>query len=114
MTDALGVCADAADTNFHIVHKTGNGAATKIDTGIPKAYADSVEMFDLRIVATPTPSTSVVVTFTRLSDGLTFTATITSNIPDATTLLGWRVWTSAGGTSSIMGIALGGVYIETY
>ena len=45
--------------------------------------------------------------------GTTFTHTITSNLPAATTLLGFQAYNSAGGTSSVMGIALASLYIET-
>ena len=109
----IGVGADAADTNFHIMHRTGTGQVAKIDTGIPKAYADNTEMFELALFTAPTGTPSVGIRFTRLSDGVHFSHTITTNLPTATTLLNWQIWNSVGGTSSVIGISIASVYIET-
>lgn len=109
----IGVGHDAADANWQIMHRTGTGTTTKINTGIPKAYNDNTEMFEVSIFTAPTGTPSVTVQLRRLSDDLTFTHTITSNLPAATTLLGFQAYNSAGGTSSVMGIALASLYIET-
>ena len=109
----IGVGHDAADANWQIMHRTGTGTTTKIDTGIPKAYNDNTEMFELAIFTAPTGTPSVGVQLTRLSDGLTFSRVITSNLPAATTLLGFQAYNSAGGTSSVMGISLVSLYLET-
>jgi len=109
----IGVGADAADTNFHIMHRTGTDAVTKINTGIPKAYADSTEMFELALFTAPTGTPSVGYRFTRLSDGVFFSGTITTALPAATTLLTWQLYTSVGGTSSVIGLAVASVYLET-
>jgi len=111
-TDGIGVGADAADTNWHIMHRTGTGTMTKIDTGIAKAYADTTEMFELRIATGPIGTPSVTVTLIRLSDGETFSSTITTNLPAPTTMLGWQIWNSVGGTSSVIGVSVGSVYIQ--
>jgi len=111
-TNGIGVGADATDENFHIMHRAGTGAMTKIDTGIPKAYADTTAMFELAIFTSPT-GTGVTIQFTRLSDGLAFTHTILTNLPTVTQLLAWQIWNSVGGTSSVIGIAIASVYIET-
>ncbi len=109
----IGVGADAADANFHIMHRTGTGAVTKINTGIPKAYPDNTEMFELALFTAPTGTPSVGIRFTRLSDGVHFSHTITTNLPSATQLLTWQIWTSVGGTSSVVGVSIASVYIET-
>lgn len=108
----IGVATDAADVNFQIVHRTGTGAATKINTGIPKAYADTTEMFELALFTSPT-ATTVGYEFTRLSDGVSSTGTISTNLPAGNTLLTWQCWNSVGGTSSVIGISVASVYIET-
>jgi hypothetical protein len=108
----IGVGADAADTNFQIMHRSGTAAVTKVDTGIPKAYPDNTEFFDVALFTSPT-GTGVGVQFTRMSDGLTFNHTITTNLPAATQLLCWQMWTSVGGTSSVIGMSISSVYIET-
>ena len=109
----IGVGHDAANANWQIMHRNGTGPTTKIDTGIPKAYSDNTEMFEVSIFTAPTGTPSVTVQLRRLSDDLTFTHTITSNLPAPTTLLGFQAYNSAGGTSSVMGIALVSLYIET-
>lgn len=109
----IGVGADAGDANFHIMHRTGTGAVTKINTGIPKAYADNTEMFELALFTAPAGTPSVGYRFTRLSNGEFFSGTITTQLPAATTLLSWQIWTSVGGTSSVVGISIASVYLET-
>ncbi|MDP2262686.1 MAG: hypothetical protein Q8K24_05955 [Hydrogenophaga sp.] len=109
----IAVVADAADVNYHIAHRTGTGAVTKIDTGIPKSAADATEMYELALFTAPTGTTVVGYQFARLSDGLSFSGVINSNLPAATTLLTWQAWTSVGGTSSVVGLSAASVYLET-
>jgi hypothetical protein len=112
-TNGIGVGADAADTNWQIMHRNGTSAMTKIDTGIPKAYSDNTEMFELAIFTAPTGTASVGIRLTRLSDGEFFSATLTTNLPAVTQLLTWQIWNSVGGTSSVVGLAIASIYIET-
>lgn len=109
----IGVGHDAADTNWQIMHRTGTGTVVKVDTGIPKAYADNSEMFELALFSAPGATPSVGYKFTRLSDGVSFEGTITSDLPSATQLLTWQIWNSVGGTSSVIGVSVASVYIET-
>lgn len=111
--NAIGVGTDSTDLNFQIMHRNGTGAMTKIDTGIPKAYADNTAMFEVAIFKSPTTTNEVHVQFVRLSDNLTFRSTITTNLPAADTLLNWQIWTSVGGTSSVVGVSVASIYIET-
>ena len=111
--NGIGVGTDSTDANFQIMHRNGTGTMTKINTGISKAYADSTEMFELALFTAPTGSASVGVLFTRLSDNQTFSTTITTNLPSVTQLLTWQIWNSVGGTSSVVGMSIASVYIET-
>lgn len=111
-TNAIGVGCDAGDTNYQIMHRNGSAAATKIDTGIPKAVADNTEMYELAMFSPPT-SGDVHVRFERLSDGTVFEATLTTNLPAEATLLSPKGYYSVGGTSSVIGYALASLYIET-
>jgi hypothetical protein len=110
--NGIGVGADAGDVNFQIMHRLGTGTMTKIDTGIPKSYVDNTEMFEVIMFKAPTGG-NVTVQLTRLSDGLTFTHQINSNLPADTTLLTWQIWNSVGGTSAVIGISVASIYIET-
>jgi len=109
----IGVGADSADVNFQIMHRTGTGTVTKINTGIPKAYADNTEMFELALFTAPTGTTSVGYQFVRLSDNTSFSGTITTDLPTETQLLCWQIWNSVGTISSVIGISIGSVYIES-
>ena len=109
----IGVGCDSTDANWQVMHRNGTAATTKIDTGIPKSYTDATEMFDIAIFAPPNGGGPVGILFTRLSDGATFSTNITTNLPAATQLLNWQLFSSVGGTSSVMGISVASVYIET-
>lgn len=109
----IAVVADSSDTNFHIAHRSGTGAVTKIDTGIPKAYPDNSQMFELVLFAVPRAEPQVGYRFTRLSDGELFSGTITTNLPAPAQIMTWQCWTSVGGTSSVVGVSIASVYIET-
>lgn len=111
-TDVLGVGCDAADTNWHIMHRTGNGTVTKVNTGFPKAVADNTEMYELAMSAHPSAA-EVHFRFTRLSDGAVFTHVATTSLPAPASLLAARGHYSVGGTSSVIGYALSSFYIET-
>lgn len=111
-SNAIGVGCDATDANYQIIHRTGTGVATKVNTGIAKAVADTTEMYDLALFSPP-GGTTVGYLFTRLSDGVNFGGTISTNLPAAGTLLALRGRYSVGGTSSVIGLSLGSLYIET-
>lgn len=113
LSNLIGVGCDAADTNYQIMHRSGTGLATKIDTGFPKAVADNTEMYELAMF-TPPNSAEVYVQFTRLSDGATFNHTISTNMPGPGTLLAPRGYYSVGGTSSVIGYALASLHIGTF
>lgn len=112
IANALGVGCDDGDTNYHVIHRSGTAAATKVDTGIAKAVADTTEMYELALFTSPNDN-NVYVQFTRLSDNTVFTHTISTNKPADTQLIAPRGFYSVGGTSSVIGYALSSLYIET-
>jgi hypothetical protein len=111
--NAIGVGADTEDLNWHIMHRAGTGAMTKIDTGFYKNDPDTSEMYTLSIFSPPQGGQRATVRFTRLSDGQFFEHTITTNLPALTQLLTWQIWASVGGVSSVIGMAISTVYIKT-
>lgn len=113
LNDILGVGCDSTDTNYQIMHRTGTGTTTKVDTGFAKGVADNTEMYELVMYAPPN-SDNVQVTFIRLSDNAIFNHTITTSLPANTTLMSPRGQYSVGGTSSVIGYSLGSLYIETF
>jgi hypothetical protein len=98
---------DAADVNYQIMHR-GTGAVTKIDLGAAFLVdvLDRSELFKVQFFSPPGTTQSVKYRVTRLSNGATATGTITTNLPSSSTYLGFRVWASVGGTSSVIGIAV--------
>lgn len=113
-TNAIGVGCDAADANLQIIHRTGSGAATKIDLGssFAKSASDNTQAFELCLFCAPGGS-SVTYAVTNMATGDVATGTISTSLPASTTLLAPRGWISVGGTSSVIGISLIGLYIET-
>lgn len=112
ITNILGVGYDAADTNWQIMYNDGSGTATKVDTGMARPSADRTDWFELVIFCPPNGST-IYFQFTNLGTGVTYTANTTTDIPSNTTALAPRGWCSVGGTSSVVGIGLGSLYIES-
>lgn len=106
---------DAADTNIQIMHKGASGGTTKIDLGasFPVPTADRTKVYELALFSPPGTTQSAGYLVTDLATGATASGTITTNLPPATTLLAPKAWMSVGGTSSVIGIALMGLYIET-
>ena len=113
IADAIGVGCDAGDTNYQIMHRTGTGAMTKVDTGIAKSVADFAEMYEIALFAPPGVDNSVFYRFTRLNDGLSFEGQITTNLPAFGTALAPYGYYSVGGTSSVLGYVVSTIYMET-
>ena len=113
LTNAIGVGCDSTDVNYQIIHRTGTGAATKINTGIPKNDSPvGNEMYEL-ILFTGATVGGVGYKFTRLSDATSVSGTITTNLPTDTQLLSPRGYYSVGGTLSDIAYTLASFYAET-
>lgn len=112
--DVLGIGYDAADSNWKLMHRTGTGTVNKVDLGasFPRQTADRSKMYEVAIFAPPGGS-SVFYEFTDLETGAVASGEITTSLPASTTLLKWLVYASAGGTSSVIGVSVSTVYIET-
>jgi hypothetical protein len=110
----IGAGYDSTDANWQIMHKTGTGAVTKINLGasFPRQSADRSKMYDLALFCAPGGS-SVFYEFTDLDTGAVATGEISTNLPGATTLIRGVIAASVGGTSSVIGISLVSLYIET-
>lgn len=110
----LGMGWDAADTNIQWMNNDGTGTATKVDLGssFPVPTVDRTSMYELAMFCPPGGST-VTWLVTDLTSGATATGTVTTDMPSSTTLLMGLLCGSVGGTSSVIGVALAGMYIET-
>ena len=107
----FGVGWDAADTNIQFMNNAALVTATKTDLGIAVPIVDRTSMYELAMFCAPN-STTITYTFTDLGSGTAVSGTASSNIPAVNTLLSPRGYISAGGTSSVIGLALASLYIE--
>lgn len=115
LLNMFGVGYDAADTNMQFMHNDGAGTATKIDLGasFPRPSADRTKMYELALFSAPASGATLNYTVTDLGTGAIASGTITTDLPGQNVLLAFRGYSSVGGTSSVTGIALSSVYLET-
>lgn len=114
ITHIVGMGWDAADTNIQIMHR-GAGAITKIDLGasFPVPTADRTKVYELEMFSPPGTTQAVYYQVKDVATGAEVSGLIVTNLPPTTTLLCPRGWMSVGGTSSVIGIALINLYIES-
>lgn len=115
LLNICGVGYDAADTNMQFMHNDGAGTATKIDLGasFPKPLADRTKVYQLNMYSPPGTTQSVSYLLRDLETGAEASGTATTNLPSTTTLLGLNCSMSVGGVSSVIGIGVRQVIIET-
>lgn len=114
ITNICGMGWDAADTNIQFMYR-GTGSINKVDLGSSFAVptSDRTSVYELAMFAKPGTTQELSYLVTDLGTGAQASGTLTSNLPATSTLLAPRGWMSVGGTSSVIGIALMGLYIET-
>lgn len=113
LTNMFGCGWDAADANIQFFNNDGSGTATKTSLGIAVPTADRTSVYELTMFCAPN-STTLYYQFKDLAEGgSSVTGTVTTDLPTANTLLSARGWMSVGGTSSVIGIAIKSLYIET-
>lgn len=116
LTNAVGMGWDNTDSTVQI-YSCGS-ANSKIDTGITLnrviSTSASAQVFEIAMFCPPNGS-SINYTVTELGTSNTYSTTVTTTtaLPSSTTALNVYGYTSAGGTSTSMSIAVCGIYIET-
>lgn len=110
LTNIVGVGFDAADSNLQIMHNDATGAATKVNTGIPRPSADRTGWIEVHLHSHPGDSAAIAWTVTS-SIGLTASGLITTDLPVGNLAL--LNYVSVGGTSSVVGLAQMGTWLET-
>lgn len=108
----VGAGYDAADANWQLMFNDGTGTATKYDTGIARPSADRTTVVEV-IIHAPVNGGNVTVQVVDLVTGATFSQTEATDLPSTTTLLAPRAYASVGGTSSVVGLGLFSLYIES-
>jgi hypothetical protein len=113
LTSMVGMGWDAADTNIQLMRNDGSGTATKIDLGaaFPVPTTDRTKMYQIILYSPPGTTQSVEYLVTDLITGATASGTVTTDLPATGSFLAPHVYMSAGGTSSVIGIAFGSIYI---
>jgi hypothetical protein len=111
----VGMGWDAADTNIQFMHGDGTGACTKIDLGasFPVPTVDRQEVYEIAMFSPPGTTQSVTYRIRNLRTGAEATGTVTTDLPTTGTGLNPYGHLSVGGTSSVIGFCLFGLYIET-
>jgi len=114
LLNTIGMGWDAADTNVHIIHNDGTGAATKINLGanFPRPNVDRANMYILTLIASRNVN-EVHYMVTNLNNGAVATGTLTTDLPAANQLLTVLGYASVGGTNSVIGIGLSAIQLAT-
>lgn len=113
LTNIVGVGYDAADTNWQVMRNDGTGTATKIDTGIARPTADRDQMLSVMIFSPPGGAWVGVRIVNEVTGAAYESAQLSTDIPAATTALCPNAYVSVGGTSSVVGIAFAGLWVDT-
>ncbi len=115
MLRMCGMGYDSADTNIQFMHNDGSGTATKIDLGasFPKPNADRTKVYQLNLYSPPGTTQSVSYLVRDLGTGAEASGTVTTDLPSTTQLLALNGMISVGGVSSVVGLAVRQMIIET-
>lgn len=114
LTNILGMGWGAADTNVGFFHNDASGTASRIDLGanFPVPTTDRSQGYEL-LIFSPPGGGIVYYKVININTGNFAEGSVTTDLPPATTFIGPRGWMSVGGTSSVIGIALSSLYIDT-
>lgn len=110
----IGIGYDDTDTNFQFIHNDNTGAASKIDLGatFPKPNADTTFPYEVDLFCAPNGS-EIHYQLVDLTTNDIITGSVTTDIPSVTQLLTPNCYMSVGGVSSVVGLSLLSMYIET-
>ncbi len=114
-TNICGMGYDAADANIQFMYNDGSGTATKVDLGasFARPNADRTSVYEVALFSPPGTTQSLSYEVTNLVSGAVATGTVTTDLPTTSTLLNPFGYISVGGTSSVIGFATMGLYIES-
>lgn len=112
-TLCVGLGFEATDTTMFMYVNDASGSCTRVAlTGIPRYTTDRATMFELAMFSPPGGS-SITYEVTDLSTNTKVRGELTSDLPLLSTLLAPRIWASVGGTSSVIGVTLVSLYLES-
>jgi hypothetical protein len=103
LTNIVGIGSDALDTNLQIFHNDGTGTATKIDLGanfLANRTGSAATDFFVFELYNPFNSMTVYYKVTSLENNVTVEGSITTNLPNDTTLITMQAVRTSGATSN--------------
>ncbi len=114
LTNIIGVGYDSADTNMQMMRNDGTGTATKIDLGsnFPVPTIDRNNYYRLDMYIAPN-STVCYYKVTNYLTGNVASGNFNTDMPSVNTLLSGRGWISVGGTSSVIGLKVSNLEIDS-
>ena len=108
----LGAAYHAPATTSQALVPAAPGPPTKTDTGIARPSADRQSVYSINVFVPP-GGTSATIQIIDEGTGSTFETTATTDIPATTQTMAPRAYASVGGTSSVVGLTLFSLYVET-
>jgi hypothetical protein len=115
LINICGMGYDAADTTIQFMHNDGSGNASKIDLGaaFPKPSVDRTAVYEIAMFCPPGTTQELSYQVTDLVTGEVATGTVTTNLPATSTLLAPSSYVSVGGVSSVIGLMVSSLYLES-
>jgi hypothetical protein len=114
LLNMIGMGWDAADANIQLMSNDGAGVATKTDLGASFAVpaTDRSAVYEIELVALPN-DTVITYKITNVVNGAVATGTVSADLPASNGFLAPLGYMSVGGTSSVIGIGLCWLTIES-
>lgn len=118
LTNAIGVGALSTDTTQFYWIQGGSAAqpAVALGTGVGAPNTLSSAAYELIIYSPGTPANTFHLQFTNIGTGVSVSTTMTGSaivVPQSTTLLSPRIWTTNNTTALAVGVDVCSFYIET-
>jgi hypothetical protein len=112
-TNAVMVAKNASAGTFQILHNDDSGACTAIDLGANfPADTQEVDLYEVRFYCA-SYSDRIGISVERLNTGHIAEATLTTDLPDPSTLLSPQVWVNNGAAAAAVAVDVVSQYIET-
>lgn len=113
LTEIAGMGYDATDANIQVMYNDASGTCTKVDlgSGFPVPTADRTDYYTFYLSIASNGGTYYWKVVDE-SDGTTSTGSFNTNKPVNSSYLRPFAYTSAGGTSSVIGIGIFGIWFQ--
>ncbi len=115
LTGICGMGYDSGDANIQFMHNDASGTASKIDLGaaFPKPNTDRTAVYEVAMFSPPGTTQTLGYEVTNLVTGAVAMGTVTTDLPATTALLAPYSYVSVGGVSSVVGMMINSLYLES-